>query len=122
MNATGRGYTNATPGERAGVGESSLDVNPSIASAGAGGLLGDAGRSLLTARELMALLLVVRGYSSDQVATMLQTTAETVEVLVRRATDHLDATDPEDAVSRIFVQRMPCCAPSRALARFYETT
>jgi DNA-binding NarL/FixJ family response regulator len=53
----------------------------------------------LTNRELMALQLLARGYSSKQMAALLQTTAKAIDMAVERATRRLGARHRTQAVA-----------------------
>jgi DNA-binding NarL/FixJ family response regulator len=53
----------------------------------------------LTNRELVALQLLARGYSSKQMAALLQTTAKAIDMAVERATRRLGARHRTQAVA-----------------------
>ncbi|HEV2125571.1 MAG TPA: hypothetical protein VGW38_22695 [Chloroflexota bacterium] len=59
----------------------------------------DPAQPLLTARALLLLQLLARGYTSQQMAALLKTTPKLVDLLIERATHTLGTTDRAEAVA-----------------------
>lgn len=57
------------------------------------------GQSVLTARELAAMQLLSRGYTSKQIARVMETTPKAIDLTIERATKRLGASHRAQAVA-----------------------